>query len=98
MEITLPYEAPQLSKATRETAAIYLACGVDTSKGDENVGAALLTYPILMASDILLYQVPDALIPPDGARVMSLTDGLSKELPWACWVKAQVHREQAQQV
>ncbi|XP_031484005.1 tryptophan--tRNA ligase, chloroplastic/mitochondrial isoform X1 [Nymphaea colorata] len=162
--ITLPYEAPQLSKATRETAAIYLACGVDTSKasvfvqshvpahvelmwllssvtpigwlnrmiqfkeksrkaGDENVGAALLTYPILMASDILLYQadlvpvgedqkqhleltrelaqrvnnlfggrkwkkmggrggtlfkVPDALIPPDGARVMSLTDGLSK--------------------
>ncbi|CAN6456753.1 unnamed protein product [Victoria cruziana] len=162
--ITLSYEAPQLSIATRRTAAIYLACGVDISKasvfvqshvpahvelmwllssvtpigwlnrmiqfkeksrkaGDENVGAALLTYPILMASDILLYQadlvpvgedqkqhleltrelaervnnlfggrkwkkmggrggmlfkVPEALIPPDGARVMSLTDGLSK--------------------
>lgn len=30
--ITLPYEAPLLSKATRSTAAIYLACGVDSSK------------------------------------------------------------------
>ncbi|KAL5221366.1 hypothetical protein ABZP36_026079 [Zizania latifolia] len=162
--ITLPYDAPQLSKATRSTAAIYLACGIDSSKasifvqshvrahielmwllssstpigwlnrmiqfkeksrkaGDENVGVALLTYPVLMASDILLYQsdlvpvgedqtqhleltreiaerannlyggrkwkkmggrggslfkVPEALIPPAGARVMSLTDGLSK--------------------
>ncbi|GMJ07649.1 ovule abortion 4 [Hibiscus trionum] len=162
--ITLPYDTQQLSKATRNTAAIYLACGVDTSKasvfvqshvrahvelmwllssatpigwlnrmiqfkeksrkaGDENVGAALLTYPVLMASDILLYQsdlvpvgedqkqhleltrelaervnylyggrkwkklggrggaifkVPEPLIPPAGARVMSLTDGLSK--------------------
>jgi tryptophanyl-tRNA synthetase len=26
-------------------------------QGDENVGVALLTYPVLMASDILLYQV-----------------------------------------
>ncbi|XP_062164117.1 tryptophan--tRNA ligase, chloroplastic/mitochondrial isoform X1 [Alnus glutinosa] len=162
--ITLPYETQQLSRATRDTAAIYLACGVDTSKasvfvqshvrahselmwllssatpiswlnkmiqfkeksrkaGDENVAVALLTYPVLMASDILLYQsdfvpvgedqkqhleltrelaervnylyggrkwkklggrggaifkVPEPLIPPVGARVMSLTDGLSK--------------------
>ncbi|XP_071919326.1 tryptophan--tRNA ligase, chloroplastic/mitochondrial isoform X3 [Coffea arabica] len=162
--ITLPYDTQQLSKATKETAAIYLACGVDPSKasvfvqshvrahvelmwllssttpigwlnrmiqfkekslkaGDENVGVALLTYPVLMASDILLYQsdyvpvgddqkqhleltrelaqrvnylyggrkwkklggrggaifkVPEPLIPPAGARVMSLTDGLSK--------------------
>ncbi|KAL2655663.1 hypothetical protein AAZV13_04G078800 [Glycine max] len=153
-----------LSKATRSTAAIYLACGVDPSKasvfvqshvrahvelmwllssttpigwlnkmiqfkeksrkaGDEEVGVALLTYPVLMASDILLYQsdfvpvgedqkqhleltrdlaervnnlyggrkwkklggrggtifkVPEPLIPPAGARIMSLTDGLSK--------------------
>ncbi|XP_058074177.1 tryptophan--tRNA ligase, chloroplastic/mitochondrial isoform X2 [Magnolia sinica] len=96
---------------------------VDLHAGDENVGVALLTYPVLMASDILLYQtdlvpvgedqtqhleltrelaervnylfggkkwkkmggrggalfkVPEALIPPSGARVMSLTDGLSK--------------------
>ncbi|EEF45869.1 tryptophan--tRNA ligase, chloroplastic/mitochondrial [Ricinus communis] len=162
--ITLPYDTPQLSKATRNTAAIYLACGVDNSRasvfvqshvrahvelmwllssatpigwlnrmiqfkeksrkaGDENVGVALLTYPVLMASDILLYQsdfvpvgedqkqhleltrelaervnylyggrkwkklggrggaifkVPEPLIPPAGARVMSLTDGLAK--------------------
>ncbi|KAK9149342.1 hypothetical protein Scep_008099 [Stephania cephalantha] len=162
--ITLPYDAQELSKATRTTAAIYLACGVDVSKasvfvqshvrahvelmwllssatpigwlnrmiqfkeksrkmGDENVGVALLTYPVLMASDILLYQsdlvpvgedqkqhleltrelagrlnflyggrkwkkmggrggaifkVPEPLIPPSGARVMSLSDGLSK--------------------
>ncbi|KAJ0811739.1 putative tryptophan--tRNA ligase [Helianthus annuus] len=162
--ITLPYDVEQLSKATRDTAALYLACGVDTSKasvfvqshvrahvelmwllssatpigwlnrmiqfkeksrkaGDDNVGVALLTYPVLMASDILLYQsdlvpvgedqkqhleltrelaervnhlyggrkwkklggrggsifkVPEPLIPPAGARVMSLTDGLSK--------------------
>ncbi|KAJ3670960.1 hypothetical protein LUZ60_008386 [Juncus effusus] len=162
--ITLPYNPPDLAKSTRSTAALYLACGVDTSKasvfvqsevrahvelmwllssatplgwlnkmiqfkeksrkaGDENVGVALLTYPVLMASDILLYQsdlvpvgedqkqhleltrdlaekinhlyggrkwkklggrggsifkVPEALIPPAGARIMSLTDGLSK--------------------
>ncbi|CAD5182263.1 unnamed protein product [Musa acuminata subsp. malaccensis] len=162
--ITLPYDTPELLKATRSTAAIYLACGVDPLKasifvqshvrahvelmwllssatplgwlnrmiqfkeksrkaGDENVGVSLLTYPVLMASDILLYQtdlvpvgedqkqhleltrelaerinylyggrkwkklggrggtlfkVPEALIPPTGARVMSLTDGLSK--------------------
>ncbi|XP_074578404.1 tryptophan--tRNA ligase, chloroplastic/mitochondrial [Curcuma longa] len=162
--ITLPYDASELSKTTRSTAALYLACGIDPSKasvfvqshvrahvelmwllssvtplgwlnkmiqfkeksrkaGDENVGVALLTYPVLMASDILLYQtdlvpvgedqkqhleltrelaervnylyggrkwkklggrggmlfkVPEAFIPPTGARVMSLTDGLSK--------------------
>ncbi|TKY74527.1 Tryptophan--tRNA ligase [Spatholobus suberectus] len=162
--ITLPYDTPQLSKATRSTAAVYLACGVDPSKasvfvqshvrahvelmwllssttpigwlnkmiqfkeksrkaGDEEVGVALLTYPVLMASDILLYQsdfvpvgedqkqhleltrdlaervnnlyggrkwkklggrggaifkVPEPLIAPAGARIMSLTDGRSK--------------------
>ncbi|XP_010526088.1 PREDICTED: tryptophan--tRNA ligase, chloroplastic/mitochondrial [Tarenaya hassleriana] len=162
--ITLPYDTKQLERATRDTAALYLACGVDITKasvfvqshvrahvelmwllssatpigwlnkmiqfkeksrkvGDENVSAALLTYPVLMAGDILLYQsdfvpvgedqkqhleltrdlaerinslyggrkwkklggrggsifkVPEPLIPPAGARVMSLTDGLSK--------------------
>ncbi|XP_061369586.1 tryptophan--tRNA ligase, chloroplastic/mitochondrial isoform X2 [Gastrolobium bilobum] len=164
LQITLPYDVQQLSKAIRSTAAIYLACGVNPSKasvfvqshvrahvelmwllssttpigwlnkmiqfkeksrkaGDEEVGVALLTYPVLMASDILLYQsdfvpvgedqkqhleltrdladrvnnlyggrkwkklggrggalfkVPEPLIPPAGARIMSLTDGLSK--------------------
>jgi tryptophanyl-tRNA synthetase len=91
--------------------------------GTEEVGTGLLTYPVLMAADILLYQsdlvpvgedqrqhleltrdvaervnylfggkkakkmgcrhtrlfrVPDALIPPAGARVMSLQDGAAK--------------------
>lgn len=91
--------------------------------GAEEVGTGLLTYPVLMASDILLYQtdlvpvgedqrqhlelardiaersnhlfggkkakkmgckqtrlfkMPEALIPPAGARVMSLQDGTSK--------------------
>ena len=32
MQITLPFETQQLSKATRNTAAIYLACGIDISK------------------------------------------------------------------
>ncbi|KAH7840293.1 hypothetical protein Vadar_015222 [Vaccinium darrowii] len=162
--ITLPYDSQELARVTRETAALYIACGVDTSMacifvqshvrahaelmwllssatpigwlnrmiqfkeksrkaGDENVGVALLTYPVLMAADILLYQsdfvpvgedqkqhleltrelaervnylyggrkwkklggrggsifkVPEPLIPPAGARVMSLTDGLAK--------------------
>lgn len=30
--ITLPYDTRELSKATKDTAAIYLACGIDTSK------------------------------------------------------------------
>eukprot|EP00271_Cylindrocystis_brebissonii_P014666 TRINITY_DN36106_c0_g1_i1.p1 TRINITY_DN36106_c0_g1~~TRINITY_DN36106_c0_g1_i1.p1 ORF type:complete len:481 (+),score=62.30 TRINITY_DN36106_c0_g1_i1:257-1699(+) len=94
-----------------------------STKAGEDVGAGLLTYPLLMASDILLYQcdlvpvgedqrqhleltrdvaarmnnlfggkkwkkrggrgsrlfkVPEVMIPPAGARVMSLTDGTSK--------------------
>ncbi|KAH6556783.1 hypothetical protein KP509_1Z156000 [Ceratopteris richardii] len=97
--------------------------------GDENVGSGLLTYPVLMASDILLYQcdlvpvgedqrqhleltrdiaerfnsryggrkwkklggrggrifkVPEAMIPPAAARVMSLTDGTSKVISRFC--------------
>ncbi|CAH2060645.1 unnamed protein product [Thlaspi arvense] len=162
--ITLPYDTQELRKATRDTAALYLACGVDISKasvfvqshvlahvelmwllssstpigwlqkmtqfkeksrkeGGENASVSLLTYPVLMASDILLYQsdfvpvgedqkqhlelardlaqrvnnlyggrkwkklggrggsifkIPEPLIPQVGARVMSLTDGLSK--------------------
>ncbi|KAH0889108.1 hypothetical protein HID58_051537 [Brassica napus] len=163
--ITLPYDVQELRKATRDTAALYLACGVDISKasvfvqshvrahvelmwllssstpigwlqkmtqfkeksrkeGGENASVSLLTYPVLMAADILLYKVsdfvpvgedqkqhlelardlaqrvnylyggrkwkklggrggsifkiPEPLIPQVGARVMSLTDGLSK--------------------
>jgi len=84
-------------------------------KQGENVGAGLLTYPALMAADILLYEpdkvpvgedqkqhleltrdiaarlnyqygseekpvlkLPDPMIRPEGARVMSLTDGTKK--------------------
>lgn len=84
-------------------------------KQGENVSVGLLDYPVLMASDILLYQadkvpvgedqkqhieltrdivntfnhrfakqeqpvlkLPDPLIPKEGARVMSLTDGTKK--------------------
>ncbi|KAH8960415.1 hypothetical protein BDL97_06G131700 [Sphagnum fallax] len=161
--ITLAHSAEELARATRTSAAIYIACGIDPSKASifvqshvqahseltwllscvtpiswlnkmiqfkeksrksgEDVGVGLLTYPLLMASDILLYQsdlvpvgedqrqhleltrdvadrvnhlyggrkwkklggrggrvfkVPEALIPPTGARVMSLTDGMAK--------------------
>ncbi|KAG7642070.1 unnamed protein product [Arabidopsis thaliana] len=162
--ITLPYDTRQLGKATTDTAALYLACGIDVSKasvfvqshvpahvelmwllcsstpigwlqkmiqfkeksrkeGVENASVGLFTYPDLMTADILLYQsdfvpvgedqkqhielareiaqrvnhlyggkkwkklggrggslfkIPEPLIPQAGARVMSLTDGLSK--------------------
>jgi tryptophanyl-tRNA synthetase len=163
VQITLAHNAEELARATRTSAAIYIACGIDPSKASifvqshvqahseltwllscvtpiswlnkmiqfkeksrksgEDVGVGLLTYPLLMASDILLYQsdlvpvgedqrqhleltrdvadrvnhlyggrkwkklggrggrvfkVPEALIPPTGARVMSLTDGMAK--------------------
>lgn len=162
--ITMPHEPRALLDATRSSATLYIACGIDPAKasifvqshvpahtelawllscitpigwlrkmiqfkekskkaGAEEVGTGLLTYPVLMASDILLYQtdlvpvgedqrqhlelardvaertnylfggkkakkmgckhtrllkVPEALIPPAGARVMSLQDGTSK--------------------
>jgi tryptophanyl-tRNA synthetase len=84
----------------------------DKSKGkSEKVGAGLLTYPVLMASDILLYQtdlvpigqdqkqhleltrdvairfnrdfgetfkIPEAFIPPTGAKILSLADASKK--------------------
>ncbi|PKI50564.1 hypothetical protein CRG98_029070 [Punica granatum] len=119
--ITLPYETQQLAKATRDTAAIYLACGVDTSKasvfvqshvrahielmwllssatpigwlnrmiqfkeksrkaGDENVGVALLTYPVLMASDILLYQSDFVPVGEDQKQHLELTRELAQRV------------------
>ncbi|KAI7757592.1 hypothetical protein M8C21_016483 [Ambrosia artemisiifolia] len=138
--ITLPYDVQQLSKATRDTAALYLACGVDTSKASVFVQSHVRAHVELMwllssatpigwlnrmiqfkeksrkASDLVpvgedqkqhleltrelaervnhlyggrkwkklggrggsIFKVPEPLIPPAGARVMSLTDGLSK--------------------
>ncbi|KAG7031733.1 Tryptophan--tRNA ligase, chloroplastic/mitochondrial, partial [Cucurbita argyrosperma subsp. argyrosperma] len=164
--ITLPYDTQQLSKATRNTAAIYLACGIDTSKasvfvqshvrahvelmwllssaapigwlnrmiqfkeksrkavrlwlydisvffskllayisygkrdvffksllciarntlrpcqwkGDENVGVALLTYPVLMASDILLYQSDLVPVGEDQKQHLELTRELAERV------------------
>lgn len=94
--ITIAHNVEELSKATRNSAAMYIACGIDPSKasifvqshvqahseltwllscttpiswlnkmiqfkdksrkGGEEIGTGLLTYPLLMASDILLYQ------------------------------------------
>eukprot|EP00891_Asterochloris_glomerata_P003118 jgi/Astpho2/3118/fgenesh1_pm.00051_%23_45_t len=95
--ITLPHNPADLRDATRNSAALYLACGVDPeranvfvqshvpahaelswllscqtpigwlrkmvqfkekskSRNAEEVGTGLLTYPVLMAADILLYQ------------------------------------------
>ncbi|KAK9903497.1 hypothetical protein WJX75_007274 [Coccomyxa subellipsoidea] len=162
--ITMPHEPRDLLEATRKSAALYLASGIDPDKAAifvqshvsahaelawllqcytpigwlrrmiqfkeksqkqnaEEVGAGLLTYPVLMAADILLYgtdlvpvgedqrqhielardiaerfnhkfggskwkklggrggkifKIPEAFMPPAGARVMSLSDGTSK--------------------
>ncbi|KAK2991813.1 hypothetical protein RJ640_006373 [Escallonia rubra] len=119
--ITLPYDTQQLSRATRDTAALYLACGVDISKasvfvqshvrahvelmwllssatpigwlnrmiqfkeksrkaGDENVGVALLTYPVLMASDILLYQSDFVPVGEDQKQHLELTRELAERV------------------
>lgn len=153
--ITAPHDPKRLAKETRESAAMYLACGIDPEKSTvfvqshvtahaelawllncitpiswlermiqykekavkqgDNVGVGLFDYPVLMAADILLYQTdlvpvgedqrqhleltrdiarrynhqfckrakpvfrePSALIEKEGARVMSLQDGMSK--------------------
>ncbi|XP_020274613.1 tryptophan--tRNA ligase, chloroplastic/mitochondrial-like [Asparagus officinalis] len=119
--ITLQYDAVELSKATRSTAAIYLACGVDIAKasvfvqshvrahvelmwllssvtplgwlnkmiqfeeksrktGDENVGVALLTYPVLMASNILLYQSDLVPVGDDQRQHLELTRELAERV------------------
>ncbi|CAI5510586.1 unnamed protein product [Closterium sp. Naga37s-1] len=109
--ITLPHDVDDLSRSSRTAAAMYLGVSIKNqglvSYAGEDVGTGLLTYPLLMAADILLYQVrlrfpcaspgaspggvaglsrrggrvfkvPEAMIPPAGARIMSLTDGTSK--------------------
>ncbi|KAH1030387.1 hypothetical protein J1N35_042561 [Gossypium stocksii] len=46
--ITLPYDTQQLSTATRNTAAIYLACGVETSKASVFVQSHVRAHVELM--------------------------------------------------
>lgn len=154
--ITVPHDPALLAHQTRQTAALYLACGIDpqlatvfvqshvpahselcwllncitplnwlermiqfkekANKQGTQTSVGLLDYPVLMAADILLYNadlvpvgedqkqhlelarniaqqrlntqfaphgetvlnVPEPLIFPEGARVMSLTDGRNK--------------------
>jgi len=94
--ITMPHDPMDLREASRRSAAVYLACGIDPARSSifiqshvpahaelawllscitpigwlrrmtqfkeksksqgEEVGTGLLTYPVLMAADILLYQ------------------------------------------
>lgn len=154
--ITVPHDPALLARQTQQTAALYLACGIDpqlatvfvqshvpahselcwllncitplnwlermiqfkekANKQGSQTSVGLLDYPVLMAADILLYNadlvpvgedqkqhlelarniaqqrlntqfaphgetilnVPEPLIFPEGARVMSLTDGRNK--------------------
>ena len=154
--ITVPHDPALLARQTQQTAALYLACGIDpqlatvfvqshvpahselcwllncitplnwlermiqfkekASRQGSQTSVGLLDYPVLMAADILLYNadlvpvgndqkqhlelarniaqqrlngqfaaagetilnVPEPLIFPEGARVMSLTDGRNK--------------------
>jgi tryptophanyl-tRNA synthetase len=154
--ITVPHDPKKLATDTLNTAALYIACGIDPGKATifiqsavsahaelcwllncltplnwlermiqfkekaikqgDNVSVGLLDYPVLMAADILLYdadlvpvgedqkqhlelarniaqqrvnsrfgsekaqilKVPKPMILKDGARIMSLTDGLVK--------------------
>ncbi|XP_043725059.1 tryptophan--tRNA ligase, chloroplastic/mitochondrial isoform X4 [Telopea speciosissima] len=119
--ITLEHDVKQLATSTKSTAAIYMACGVDTTKasvfvqshvrahaelmwllssvtpigwlnrmiqfkeksrkaGDEQVGVALLTYPVLMASDILLYQSDLVPVGEDQKQHLELTRELAERV------------------
>ncbi|ONK69131.1 uncharacterized protein A4U43_C05F19670 [Asparagus officinalis] len=49
-------------------------------QGDENVGVALLTYPVLMASDILLYQSDLVPVGEDQRRHLELTRELAERV------------------
>lgn len=54
-QITLPYDAQQLSKATRDTAALYLACGVDPSKVQGRYWSFLILFRRLYVFWIFYY-------------------------------------------
>lgn len=153
--VTDSHDAKSLAEHTLSTAALYLACGMETAKASlfiqshiaahsqlarllgsitpvgllrrmiqfkekavrqgQEASLGLLDYPVLMAADILLYdadlvpvgddqrqhleltrdlaerfnrsyavegqaafKIPEALVLPEGARIMSLTDGTKK--------------------
>lgn len=111
--ITLAHDPAELQQATKTSAALYIACGVDPAKASifaqshvsahaeltwllscvtpiswlnkmiqfkeksrkagEDVGTGLLTYPLLMASDILLYQCDLVPVGEDQRQHLELT-------------------------
>ena len=115
--ITVPQDRLDLRKAIRSLAAMYIACGIDTTKstifiqsevpahaqagwllqciasigelermtqfkdkstGKESVSAALLTYPPLMAADILLYNTNIVPVGDDQKQHIELTRDLAE--------------------
>jgi tryptophanyl-tRNA synthetase len=115
--ITVPQDRMELRKSIRSLAAMYIACGIDTTKstifiqsevpahaqagwmlqcvatigelermtqykdksnGKETVLAALLTYPPLMAADILLYNTDIVPVGDDQKQHIELTRDLAE--------------------
>jgi len=116
--ITVPHEPKELLASTQNTAALYMACGIDPDKAaifvqsqvpahaelawllqcytpigwlrkmiqfktksdkqGEEVGAGLLTYPALMAADILLYQADLVPVGEDQKQHLELTRDLAE--------------------
>jgi len=116
--ITVPHTPKELKKSVIQTAALYLACGIDPEKSKifvqshvpahaeltwllncatplnwlermiqfkekarkqgENVSVGLLDYPVLMASDILLYQVDLVPVGEDQRQHLELTRDIAR--------------------
>lgn len=116
--ITAPHNPKELSAATLQAAAMYLACGIDPAKSKifvqshvkahaeltwmlncitpiswlermiqykekavrqgENVGMGLFDYPVLMASDILLYNTDLVPVGEDQRQHLELTRDISR--------------------
>lgn len=116
--ITAPHNPKELSAATLQAAAMYLACGIDPLKSKifvqshvkahaeltwmlncitpiswlermiqykekavkqgENVGMGLFDYPVLMASDILLYNTDLVPVGEDQRQHLELTRDISR--------------------
>eukprot|EP00466_Bigelowiella_natans_P008000 jgi/Bigna1/57708/fgenesh1_pm.26_\ len=116
--ITVPHQPKELKKSVMQTAALYLACGIDPEKSKifvqshvpahaeltwllncatplnwlermiqfkekarkqgENVSVGLLDYPVLMASDILLYQADLVPVGEDQRQHLELTRDIAR--------------------
>ncbi len=119
--ITVPHDPAVLADNTLKTAALYLACGIDSAydskifvqshvpahselawlltcitplnwlqdmvqfkekaiKQGENVGAGLLSYPVLQAADILLYEPDKVPVGEDQKQHLELTRDIAARL------------------